>query len=94
MADRQTKILLGLVAIALCVIALRPMFPARDVSAQTAGPGAPAKVPGKTSYQLVEMPETFKVESKINTLAAQGWRATSVAVGADRTVVLMEKMTP
>jgi len=94
MADRQTRFLLGLIAVVLCVMALRPMIPARDVSAQTAGPGAPAKVPGKISYQLVEMPETFKVESKINTLAAQGWRATSVAVGADRTVVLMEKATP
>ena len=94
MADRQTRFWLGLIAIALCVIALRPMLPARDVSAQTAGPGAPARAPGKVSYQLVEMPETFKVESKINTLAAQGWRATSVAVGASGTIVLMEKTAP
>ena len=94
MADRQTRFLLGLIAIALCVIALRPMFPARDVIAQTPGPGAPARAPGKVSYQLVEMPETFKAESKINTLAADGWRAKSVAVGTDRTVVLMEKTMP
>jgi len=94
MADRQTKFLLGLIAIALCVIALRPMFPARDVNAQTPGPGSPVRAPGKVSYQLVEMPETFKAESKINTLAAQGWRATSVAVGTDRTVVLLERTAP
>ena len=94
MADRQTRFLLGLIAIALCVIALRPMFSEREVSAQTAGPGAPAKAPGKVSYQLVEAPEAFKTESKINTLAAEGWRARSVAVGTDRTIVLMEKTTP
>jgi hypothetical protein len=92
MADRRTKFLLGLIAVALSVIALRPLMPALDVSAQAPGPAAPA--PGKISYQLVEATQTFQAESSINKLAAQGWRAKSVAVGADRTVVLMEKTAP
>jgi hypothetical protein len=89
MADRRTTFLLGLIAAALCAIALRPLLPALDASAQTPAPGAPATA--TIAYQLVEATQTFQAESSINKLAAQGWRAKSVAVGADRTVVLMEK---
>jgi hypothetical protein len=89
MTDRKTKVLLGVIAAALWVIALHPLFPTRDVSAQT--PGSPAPAPGKISYQLVDMPETFKAESKINSLTAQGWRAKSVAISDSHTVVLMER---
>jgi hypothetical protein len=92
MTDRRTKLLLGLIAVALWVIALRPLLPARDVNAQT--PGSPAPAPSKISYQLVDTPETFKAESRINSLTAQGWRAKSVAVGDSHTVVLMEKTMP
>ncbi len=89
MNDRRTKLLLGIIAVALCVIAVRPLIPVQNVSAQT--PGAPA--PARFSYQLVEAAQTFQAESKINKLATEGWHATSVAVGADRTVVLMQKTT-
>jgi len=92
MIDRPTKFLLGIIAVAICLIALRPLLPALDASAQTPGPGAPA--PAKISYQLVEATQTFQAESNINKLAAQGWRAKSVAVGTDRTVVLMERTSP
>ena len=94
MIDRQTKLLLGIIAGALCVIALRPMVDARDLRAQTAVPAAPAPAPQQISYQLVETDLTFQAEDKINKLAAKGWRATSVAVGADHTVVLMQKTMP
>lgn len=93
MIDSRTKLLLGIIAVLLCVIAVRPLFPTRDVSAQTAAPGAPAPAPARISYQLVEENQPFQAEAKINKLAAQGWRATSVAVSTDKTVVLLEKTT-
>jgi hypothetical protein len=93
MTDRRTKLLLCIIAGALCVIALRPLFPTRNVSAQTAAPGAPAPAPPQISYQLVEENQPFQAEAKINKLATQGWRARNVAVSTDKTVVLMEKTT-
>jgi len=91
MTDRRTRLLLGIIAGALCVIALRPLFPAFDAGAQTPGPGASA--PAQISYQLVDSEHPFQAEATINKLAAQGWRAKSVTMVADRTIVLMEKTT-
>ena len=90
MADRWTKFWLGVIALALCAIALRPLMPARDVNAQT--PAAPA--PARVSYQLVEASAAFKAEGQINALATQGWRAKSIASSAGAVVVLMEKTGP
>jgi len=98
MADRQTKLLLGVIAGALCVIALRPLLPARDASAQTAAPAQQqAPKPLLAKYEILSKDTggdagVFLLTKDIDQMAAKGWRVKDVAITEQATVVVMEKL--
>lgn len=97
MTDRQTKLLLGIIAMALCVIAVRPLFPARDASAQTSSPGTPAPKPLLARYEVLSNSTggdggVFLLKKDIDQMAAKGWRMKDVAITDQATVVVMEKL--
>ena len=95
MIDRTTKVLLGVIAVALCAIALRPMFPARDARAQ-AQPQPAAEKKLKATYEFLESEQggttgIYQLKDKLDGMASKGWRVKSVAVTDNATVILMEK---
>jgi len=98
MVDRNTKVLLALIATALWAIALRPLLPV-----QTAGAQAPeqtrAPAPPRVVYEIIDVDQgntvgIYQIKKKIDSFAKDGWRAKSLAITNDATVVLMEKTTP
>lgn len=71
--DLATKLLLFVIAAALCMIAFRPMGPA---SAQAAGP---RHFEYKVISQKVESFE--ELEGQLNKLGQQGWSLVSIGIG-------------
>jgi hypothetical protein len=97
MIDRKTKTLMALIALALWTIALRPFLPTPSAEAQTtAGPGAPAKQL-KARYEFLDADKggsegIYQLKDKMDEMAGKGWHAKDVAITAEATVILMEKM--
>jgi hypothetical protein len=100
MFDRHTKVLLGFIATALWVIALRPLLPVHDVNAQAPSQApAQAQAPTRVVYEIIEVDQgntagIYQIKDKIDGFAKDGWRAKSLSITGDATVVLMEKTTP
>jgi hypothetical protein len=93
MTTRSTKVLLGLIALALWTIALRPMLPTRDARAQTQ---VQSPKPVNARYEFLEVEQggttgIYQLKEKLDAMASKGWRAKSVSVTDNATVVLMEK---
>jgi hypothetical protein len=95
MMDRTTKLLLGVIAVALWAIAVRPMLPARDAQAQASPPPA-AEKKVKATYEFLESEQggttgIYQLKEKLDGMASKGWRVKSVDVTDNATVILMEK---
>jgi hypothetical protein len=100
MLDRHTKVLLGLIATGLWAIALRPLLPVHDVSAQApAQTSSPAAAPTRVVYEVIDVDQgntagIYQIKKQIDGLAGDGWRAKSLSITSEATVVLMEKTVP
>jgi hypothetical protein len=73
-ADLSTKVLLFVIAAALCMIALRPML--APASAQAAGPR-------HFQYRVISQKvESFdELERQLNLLGQEGWSLVSIGIG-------------
>lgn len=99
MLDRHTKVLLGLIATALWVIALKPLLPVHNVNAQAPAQTQAQAPPTRVVYEVIDVDQgntsgIYQIKKQIDGFAKDGWRAKSLSITNDATVVLMEKTTP
>ncbi|HEX6942228.1 MAG TPA: hypothetical protein VF128_04835 [Gemmatimonadaceae bacterium] len=95
MIDHRTRFVLGVIAIALCAIALRLWLPVPSAEAQT--PAQQPPKPPKAAYEFLEVEQggtdgIYQLKDKLDGMAGKGWHAKSIAVTDNATVILLEKL--
>ncbi len=97
MIDHRTRFVLGVIAVALCAIALRLWLPVPGAEAQAPARTTEQPKPKKAAYDFLDVEQggtdgIYQLKDKLDGMAAKGWHAKSIAVTDNATVILLEKL--